>query len=96
MVNFKVAIIEMYPRIPWELVADLFGSAKRTLRTAALGVSQPVGSVTRHKVLITGYRSLSIFTYNDTGQTFWFRFRLGAHEYLRPLTPKGSFPRLIL
>jgi hypothetical protein len=86
----------MCPRIPWELVADLFGSAERTLGTAGLGVSQPVGSVTRHKILITGYCSLSNFTFNDTGQAFWFRYRLGGHEYLRPLTPKGCFSRLIL
>ena len=80
----------MYPRILWELVADLFGSAELTLGTAGLGVSQPVGSVTRRKVLVTGYCSLSNFTFNDTGQQpFWFRCRLGGHEYLRPLTPKG-------
>ena len=54
----------MYPWIPWELVADLFGSAERTLGTTGLMVSQPVVSVTRHKVLITGYCSLSIFRLN--------------------------------
>ena len=29
--NFKVAITEMYPRIPWELVADPFEPAEHSL-----------------------------------------------------------------
>jgi hypothetical protein len=32
-VNFKVAITEMYPWMPWELVADHLGSAEHTLGT---------------------------------------------------------------
>jgi len=28
---FEAAITEMYPRFPWELVADPLGSAERTL-----------------------------------------------------------------
>jgi len=31
-----VAITEMYPRIPWELVADPLESAEHTLGTTAL------------------------------------------------------------
>jgi hypothetical protein len=34
--NFKEAITEMYPRIPWELVAGLLGSAEHTLVTTTL------------------------------------------------------------
>jgi hypothetical protein len=34
---FKVAITEMYPWIPWELVADPLGSAQHTLETTDLG-----------------------------------------------------------
>ena len=34
--NFKVAITEIYPRIPWEMVADRLGSADHTLGTAEL------------------------------------------------------------
>lgn len=43
----KVAVTEMYPRIPWELVADPWGFAKHTLGTMALdnydlsGIYQP-------------------------------------------------------
>ena len=33
LVNFKVAITEMYPRIPWELVADHLGSVEHSLAT---------------------------------------------------------------
>ena len=32
-----MAITEMYPRIPWELVADHLGSVEHTLGTAAFG-----------------------------------------------------------
>jgi hypothetical protein len=32
-VKFKVAITEMYTRIPWEVVADPLGSAKHSLVT---------------------------------------------------------------
>jgi len=35
-VNSKLALAEMYPRIPWELVVDPSGSAKDTLGTTAL------------------------------------------------------------
>ena len=35
--NFKVAITEMYPWIPWEMVADPLGSAEHTLGTTGLG-----------------------------------------------------------
>ena len=35
-VYFKVAITEMYPRIPWELVAD--PTAQHAVRTTALSV----------------------------------------------------------
>jgi len=35
-VNFKVAIRDKYPRIPWELVADPLGTAEHTLWTSAL------------------------------------------------------------
>jgi len=35
-VKFKVFIIGMYPRMPWELVADPLGSAEQTLGRAAL------------------------------------------------------------
>jgi len=37
MANFKVAITEMYPRIPWKLVTDLLGSTEHTLGTAGIG-----------------------------------------------------------
>ena len=37
MANCKVAITEMYPRIPWKLVTDLLGSAEHTLGTASVG-----------------------------------------------------------
>jgi hypothetical protein len=43
-VNFKVAIIEMYPRIPWELVADPLGSTEHSMGTTALE---------RHSLLLT-------------------------------------------
>jgi len=36
--DFKVVIIEMYPRIPWELVADPKWSAKHILETTALNL----------------------------------------------------------
>jgi hypothetical protein len=32
-INLKVAIIEMYPRLPWELEANPFGSAEHTVGT---------------------------------------------------------------
>jgi hypothetical protein len=35
-VHFKVAITEMYPRMPWQLVADPLGSAEHTLVTSGL------------------------------------------------------------
>jgi len=35
-VAFKSSITEMYPRIPWELVADIFESAEHTLETTDL------------------------------------------------------------
>jgi len=35
-VNFKVAITEMYPWIPWELVADPLGSSEHTLGTTGI------------------------------------------------------------
>jgi hypothetical protein len=37
MANFKIAITEMYPRIPWKLVTDLLGSAEHTFGTAGVG-----------------------------------------------------------
>jgi len=33
-VKFKAAITEIYPRIPWELVADRLGSPKHSFGTA--------------------------------------------------------------
>jgi hypothetical protein len=33
----KVAITEMYPWIPWELVADPLGSTEHTFGTTGLG-----------------------------------------------------------
>jgi hypothetical protein len=42
LVKLRVAITEMYRRIPWELVADTLGSAEYTLGTVALGWSKPV------------------------------------------------------
>lgn len=41
--NLKVAITEMYPQLPWELVADLLGSVEHTLETTA-----PVQMVKQH------------------------------------------------
>jgi hypothetical protein len=38
LVNFSVAITEMYPRIAWELDADPLGSAKHTLVTPYLTI----------------------------------------------------------
>jgi len=35
-IRSKLAITEMYPRIPWELVVDTLGSAKDTSGTTAL------------------------------------------------------------
>jgi hypothetical protein len=35
-VNFKVAITEMYPRIPWVLLAEPLVSSEHTLGTPAL------------------------------------------------------------
>jgi hypothetical protein len=35
-VNFTIAVTEMYPRIPWELVAYPFGSVQQILGTAGL------------------------------------------------------------
>jgi len=37
-VNFKIDITEMYPRIPWKLVADPLGSEKHIMGTTGLGV----------------------------------------------------------
>ena len=37
MANFKVAITEMYPRIPRKLVTVVLGSAEHTLGTAGVG-----------------------------------------------------------
>ena len=34
LINFKVAIAEMYPRIPWELFADLLGSVEHIMGNA--------------------------------------------------------------
>jgi hypothetical protein len=36
LVYFKVTSIELYPRIPWELVSDPLRSAKRILETTGL------------------------------------------------------------
>jgi hypothetical protein len=33
MVNFKVAVTEVYPWVPWELVADPLGSSAHNLGT---------------------------------------------------------------
>jgi hypothetical protein len=38
--NFEVALIELHPWIPWELVADPKGSAQHTLGTTALSHDQ--------------------------------------------------------
>jgi len=37
MANFKAAITEMYPRIPWKLVTDPLGSSEHTLGTVGVG-----------------------------------------------------------
>jgi hypothetical protein len=41
--NFKVTITEMYPQLPWELVADPLGSAEHTL-----GITAPGQMVKQH------------------------------------------------
>jgi hypothetical protein len=39
IVNFKLAVKEMYPQILWELVVDPLGSAGQTLGTTALDLA---------------------------------------------------------
>jgi hypothetical protein len=34
--NFKVVILDVYPLIPWELVADTFGTERPILETTAI------------------------------------------------------------
>jgi hypothetical protein len=87
-----------YGRATWEACSGIlekkiagttsaFSLGPRKTKTS-LGVFQPVCSITRHKILIRGYRSLSNLTFHDIGQTFWFLCSLGAHSYLHPLIPK--------
>ena len=38
--NLKVAITELCPRIPWELVVDILESAEHTLGTTALDIRE--------------------------------------------------------
>jgi hypothetical protein len=38
--NFKVAVTKIYPRFPWDLVADPLGYAEHTLETTGHGHEQ--------------------------------------------------------
>ena len=39
-VNFRATVTEMYPLIPWELIADPLGSADYTLGTTGTEATQ--------------------------------------------------------